>query len=300
MARAAAKPGSFDLQTVKLEQYEPNRFWLLDKTLTFTDSEGDPHTVTNKMLERGTDLASVPSMLWWFVASYGRQTRAALLHDALVRRPDIIARSDADWVFRDALWASEVPVLRRGLMWTAVSLETTFLTRFGSRTISALIQLAQLATVIAALVYWYVGGELVSWRALLAAALIAGVAVSLKRAGAALLVDHVTLIVGTFWFWWSGERPTWQAALFAGAAASWLLWGRRSLWMLFGIVALVPAAALVWTVRFLVGLLEYVATPVSNTWRFLRWKLGSGDEGGGDEQFVRDRTEGAWSPTRKI
>lgn len=76
-----------------------------------------------------TDLASVPSFLWGVIASYGRQTLPALVHDHLCavahaqpgpRRRR--TRREADRLFRTMLAASGSGVLRRWLMWSAVRL----------------------------------------------------------------------------------------------------------------------------------------------------------------------------------
>lgn len=76
-----------------------------------------------------TDLASVPTFLWGLVASYGRQTLPAILHDALSDGADHApagagdaVRRDADLRFRRALVESGVTVLRARTMWTAVAL----------------------------------------------------------------------------------------------------------------------------------------------------------------------------------
>ncbi len=108
---------------VQLEQVDRKRFLLL-RGFAYTDPDKERHVITPEGVGR-TDLASVPSILWWFVASYGRQTRAALVHDQLV---DAIERHDADWVFRKALGDSGIGFARRWLAWTAVSFETTFRT----------------------------------------------------------------------------------------------------------------------------------------------------------------------------
>lgn len=292
------KPGTaphFSTKTVKLEQRDPvvnpNRFDLVEG-FTYTDSGRNSHEVRKDVLnELGSDLASVPSMLWWYVGPYGRQTRAALIHDYLVRTS--FDRAKADWVFRDALRASEVPMLRRGLMWTAVSLETTFLEHFSGRIRSRLLQAVHLAAFIAACYYWAAGGEVRSWRALLAGALLGSFLASCKKPGAALLIDHVTLIVLTLCFWLLGEWSFW---LFAGAAASWLVWGRRSLWMLFGIVTLLPAGALVWIVRGVIGLLEKVVAPVAYLVKLGGWKVGGG-EGKEKPKPVRERPRNVLEPT---
>lgn len=78
---------------------------------------------------RTSDLASVPPWLWSFIASYGRQSAPALLHDdrsdvadALGdRRAALALRREDDRVFRTALREQRVPLLRAWLMWAWVS-----------------------------------------------------------------------------------------------------------------------------------------------------------------------------------
>jgi hypothetical protein len=83
-----------------------------------------------------TDLASVPSMLWWLIASYGNHTRAALLHDALYvdeGKPPV-ARRTADKLFLTALrepGPRKAGPFRHWLMWTAVSAFGTMRHRLG-------------------------------------------------------------------------------------------------------------------------------------------------------------------------
>ncbi|HEX2241097.1 MAG TPA: DUF1353 domain-containing protein [Actinomycetota bacterium] len=82
-----------------------------------------------------TDLASVPRSLTWLFPRYGKYTKAAVLHDYLCqsfKKPEtgsrsllpLRDRSDADDVFRHVMAELNVPVLRRLLMWTAVSWAT--------------------------------------------------------------------------------------------------------------------------------------------------------------------------------
>ncbi len=75
-----------------------------------------------------TDLASVPSFMWWLVASYGNHTRAALLHDALVVDQDgvepPIPRTAADRLLLSALrepGQQKGGAFRHWLMWAAAS-----------------------------------------------------------------------------------------------------------------------------------------------------------------------------------
>ena len=70
-----------------------------------------------------TDLTSVPGFLRWFIGKYGKHTRAALLHDHLVATID---RRTADAVFRTTLEELEVGLVRRMIMWAAVTLGSLF------------------------------------------------------------------------------------------------------------------------------------------------------------------------------
>lgn len=76
-----------------------------------------------------TDLASVPMPLWGVIATYGRQTLPAILHDATsrsLRSPERPAGSRraglraADELFRLTLRESGTGPVRRWLMWSAV------------------------------------------------------------------------------------------------------------------------------------------------------------------------------------
>jgi hypothetical protein len=73
-----------------------------------------------------TDLASVPSWMWWLIASYGSHTNAALLHDALYVDDGQVAPvtpSTADRLFLTALRERKEKrgAFRHWLMWAAVS-----------------------------------------------------------------------------------------------------------------------------------------------------------------------------------
>jgi hypothetical protein len=69
-----------------------------------------------------TDLASVPWVLWWLIATYGRHTAAAIVHDTLVvERMTREERVRADTIFFHALEESGNNWLRHRLMWAAVS-----------------------------------------------------------------------------------------------------------------------------------------------------------------------------------
>jgi hypothetical protein len=78
------------------------------------------------ILNGATDLASVPSFMWWLVASYGNHTMAALLHDALIvgsnEQPPVL-RTTADRLFLRALREDpkKTGAIRHWFMWAAVS-----------------------------------------------------------------------------------------------------------------------------------------------------------------------------------
>lgn len=139
-ATGAPLPG-YPKETVGLEHLEPAR-------------DGPFATVTWRMLEdlgyepppdagglrpfyvapahpvgRSTDLASVPPWLWGVIASFGRHTFAALLHDHLCEAAHHAGpprsgslRREADRVFRIAMRDLRVPAPRRWVMWAAVRL----------------------------------------------------------------------------------------------------------------------------------------------------------------------------------
>jgi Protein of unknown function (DUF1353) len=118
---------------VILRQVSPTTFQLLHGFLydregtreTYEVPAHDPYADPGKR-NNSTDLASVPPLLSWFIGTYGLHTKAALFHDHYVDTPEAMSRKQADTLFRDALRESGVHWLRRWLMWTAVSLRTSF------------------------------------------------------------------------------------------------------------------------------------------------------------------------------
>ncbi len=86
-----------------------------------------------------TDLTSVPSWFTWLVPKSGRHLPAALIHDGLVPDRDgertyeteppglEVDRIDADRIFRDAMFDTNVGVIRCYLVWAAVSLASLIL-----------------------------------------------------------------------------------------------------------------------------------------------------------------------------
>ena len=87
-----------------------------------------------------TDLTSVPALFTWLVPKTGAHLPAALLHDALVAGPDdptsydstnghVVDRVTADRIFRDAMADTGTGVIRRWIVWTAVTVATIFVGR---------------------------------------------------------------------------------------------------------------------------------------------------------------------------
>lgn len=110
----------FDPTEVRLREWGPEApyDWKLVDELTYTHPESGPVTVPENFQ---TDLASVPHLLTWYVPRYGLYTKAAILHDSLCRSREVSDRFDTDRIFRQTMAELDVPLVRRWLMWTAVS-----------------------------------------------------------------------------------------------------------------------------------------------------------------------------------
>ena len=84
-----------------------------------------------------TDLTSVPDLLTWLVPKSGEHLPAALIHDGLCHGPKeaktyvvdgdpavVVHRVEADRIFRDAMRDTGTGVIRRWLIWSAVTVAT--------------------------------------------------------------------------------------------------------------------------------------------------------------------------------
>lgn len=104
----------------------------MGRRLAYRDRELGQLLVPVDMTTFSTDLTSVPSIFLWLVPRLGRHLPAALLHDGLVSgsftaAPGVtIDRERADLVFRAAMADTGTGLIRRWLMWTAVTLGTIF------------------------------------------------------------------------------------------------------------------------------------------------------------------------------
>ncbi len=131
--------------------------------------DGEPYTVR---AGAPTDLASVPFFLQWLVLSYGKHTKAAIVHDEYWdddKSP--VELRKANTAFRHAMWESDVPYLRRWFMWTAVTL--AMLTRSWGGRLRVAVWVAGLVKAAAALLASR--GVVLSWNVPAWVALGAGV-----------------------------------------------------------------------------------------------------------------------------
>jgi hypothetical protein len=121
-----------------------DREWHLTRSFEYHQAEGTPTQYRGRPIPRTivvradasviTDLASVPHVFWSLIASYGRQTAAALLHDQEATRAGTLTPAQAviderhwiDLMFQRALREQGIPRLRARLMWAFVSMQSFF------------------------------------------------------------------------------------------------------------------------------------------------------------------------------
>lgn len=121
--------------------------WFLTHKIAYRDREfeaaGEPDIVIpREQHDFRTDLTSVPQLMTWLVGRSGVHLPAALVHDALTEPffgrdgegkvlkdwtgPSAISQLQADRIFRDAMADLGTPVVRRWLVWSAVSMPTAW------------------------------------------------------------------------------------------------------------------------------------------------------------------------------
>lgn len=71
-----------------------------------------------------TDLDSVPRIPFVYAIFKGRATKSAVLHDYLVRNPDLFPKDEADLIFYFAMKEEGLPWWLRTLMYVAVRFYT--------------------------------------------------------------------------------------------------------------------------------------------------------------------------------
>ena len=115
--------------------------YVLEEPVRYVHWDGRSWIVPDPRLPLGeveftTDLASIPGFAAWLVPKDGRHTPAAIVHDAMILGPrdskeyqgfpddSTVSAADADEIFRAGLHYLGVPLVRRWLMWGAVSIHT--------------------------------------------------------------------------------------------------------------------------------------------------------------------------------
>ena len=210
-----------------------------------------------------TDLTSVPALFTWLVPKTGAHLPAALLHDGLIWSPGkeaqtyistagkVVDRVEADRVFRDGMADTGTGLVRRWLVWTAVTLATMWSQQ---ATASSPIGRAYFRWVMVASVF------AVAW---------------LGYVATADLFDQTDDWWLTYELSWMGDR-SFAAELTAGIAAAivipgviGLLWGKFRVagWIAgIGVAVLIHVTVGVLAVTALYAALEWVAGRLSATW----------------------------------
>ncbi len=110
--------------------------FLLRRRIAYDDRHCGEIIVPPRYESFPTDLTSVPALFTWLVPKTGAHLPAALIHDGLVWDPakesqtyistegKVIDRVEADRIFRDGMADTGTTLLRRWLVWTAVTLAT--------------------------------------------------------------------------------------------------------------------------------------------------------------------------------
>ena len=220
--------------TIVLERTEdmPAQAFRLTRRIAYRDRRLGELVVPADPATFVTDLTSVPSVFGWLVPRTGEHLPAALIHDGLVGstagRPThvsteghVIDTEAANRVFRDAMADTGTGVVRRWLMWTAVTL-ATMVTGAGT--------------------HWS-AAERWRWRATAVGSLLL-IAVLGVMSTADLLDVDLPLVGGVPWM----DEGSWWARLATGAAgavvtpiALGLLWGR---FRIAGVIAGIALALL--------------------------------------------------------
>jgi hypothetical protein len=192
-----------------LRQVDDDTFELLEPFKFDWKLKGQVLEVSSNLIGH-TDLASIPTFLGWFARRHGRHTPAALLHDQLITTDESklpanqqMPATEADLLFREALLACGVPVVKSWLLWTGVTLGTRFKMRPWGRVGIVVWIIAALAGS-AALIY----GLVANLPLLVVLALIAPIPFALlwgQQLRAGLIAGYA------FWVVVLGSLPAWLA-----------------------------------------------------------------------------------------
>jgi Protein of unknown function (DUF1353) len=209
---------------IVLRQVDDDTFELVEP-FSFTNPDGRVFPVEPDLLGR-TDLASIPSFLAWFARRHGRHTPAALLHDLLITDdpeglPEELRVSpeEADLLFRQALLASDVALVKAWVLYAGVAART----RWCRRPLGA-IGLAVWFAVALAVTGVFGWGLLQGWWRLIVVGFVAPVPASLlwgRQWAAGLVAGYA------FWLVMLGSAPAWVAYQVYRVIEYVALWIRR-------------------------------------------------------------------------
>jgi len=159
-----AAPGERWCIVLRHADDESQEEWYLERRLAYRDRHLGDIVVPRDKRTFTTDLTSVPQLFTWLVPRTGTHLAAALVHDALtppfsqgdepdwVVPPHAVPQLEADRVFRDAMADLGTPLIRRWMVWSAVSIPTAWtVSRFraslGYASLVAIAVLGWLATI---------------------------------------------------------------------------------------------------------------------------------------------------------
>lgn len=195
----------FAPEKVTLEEIPDRpRYWLLTHDLVYTRPAHDGRPEKDYLApSEPTDLASVPQAFTWLIPKYGQYTKAVIIHDRLVRQSEP-SRFESDEILRDGMRELGVPMLRRWLIWAAVSWLTVVLIVRAHLRIPASwprLLMAVPLLLVMWLVAFTVGGLGAAWWRWLLALIAVAIAVALAAAFAEPDFDaHMGgKIVGMLW-----------------------------------------------------------------------------------------------------
>lgn len=128
-------PAKVMLERIETPGSKPREAFRMLRRIAYRDEEYGELLVPANLESFETDFASVPTLFTWLVPKTGAHLPAALLHDGLVGGSDYVAtghpgvpdpvdRVGADLVFRRAMRDTGIPLIRRWLVWSAVTLGT--------------------------------------------------------------------------------------------------------------------------------------------------------------------------------
>ncbi|MCY7300831.1 MAG: DUF1353 domain-containing protein [Ilumatobacteraceae bacterium] len=133
-----AEPGERWCVVLRHADDEAREEWYLERRLAYRDRHLGDIVVPRDKRTFTTDLTSVPQLFTWLVPRTGTHLAAALVHDALtppfsqddepdwVVPPNAVTQMQADRVFRDAMADLGTPLIRRWMVWSAVSVPTAW------------------------------------------------------------------------------------------------------------------------------------------------------------------------------